>query len=326
MLSASDINVLADLPSRDTLLAQFAGALAAPLQQLAGLIQALPRNLAYGLSALIDQRQAAGEVLAEPAPARAAEAAEAQADAEPRPPRLSRSRSRPEPPKPSPAETAEAAAEDAAEAERRGRADGRRQPSDADRARHPTDPETPHQTRPNRRTTRNQGVTTMAGTLTKDQILDGISELSVLELSELLKEFEERFGVTAAAPVAVAAAAPAGGGARRRRWRRGEDRVRRHPHRRRRQEDPGHQGSPLADQPGPQRGQGPGGRRPQAGPGEGQQGGRREGQGPARGRRRHRRAQVAVAGPRPSGPTGGRAGSRATSGPGVPDQVTDGYP
>jgi large subunit ribosomal protein L7/L12 len=51
----------------------------------------------------------------------------------------------------------------------------------------------------------------MAGTLTKDQILDGISELSVLELSELLKEFEERFGVTAAAPVA-AAAAPTGGG------------------------------------------------------------------------------------------------------------------
>ena len=51
----------------------------------------------------------------------------------------------------------------------------------------------------------------MAGSLTKDQILDGISELSVLELSELLKEFEERFGVTAAAPVAAAAAAPAGG-------------------------------------------------------------------------------------------------------------------
>ena len=51
----------------------------------------------------------------------------------------------------------------------------------------------------------------MAGTLTKDQILDGISELSVLELSELLKEFEDRFGVTAAAPVAVAAAPAAGG-------------------------------------------------------------------------------------------------------------------
>jgi len=53
----------------------------------------------------------------------------------------------------------------------------------------------------------------MAGTLTKVQILDGISELSVLELSELLKEFEERFGVTAAAPVAVAAPAAAGGDA-----------------------------------------------------------------------------------------------------------------
>ncbi|MGH3579369.1 MAG: 50S ribosomal protein L7/L12, partial [Mycobacterium sp.] len=52
----------------------------------------------------------------------------------------------------------------------------------------------------------------MAATLTKDQILDGISALSVLELSELLKEFEERFGVTAAAPAAVAAAVPAAGG------------------------------------------------------------------------------------------------------------------
>jgi large subunit ribosomal protein L7/L12 len=53
----------------------------------------------------------------------------------------------------------------------------------------------------------------MAGSLTKEQILDGIAELTVIELSELLKEFEDKFGVTAAAPVAVAAAAPAGGGA-----------------------------------------------------------------------------------------------------------------
>jgi large subunit ribosomal protein L7/L12 len=51
----------------------------------------------------------------------------------------------------------------------------------------------------------------MAGTLTKEQILDGISELSVIELSELLKAFEERFGVTAAAPVALAAAPTAAG-------------------------------------------------------------------------------------------------------------------
>ena len=50
---------------------------------------------------------------------------------------------------------------------------------------------------------------------TKEEILDAISSMTVLELSELLKDFEEKFGVTAAAPVAVAGAAPAaaGGGA-----------------------------------------------------------------------------------------------------------------
>jgi large subunit ribosomal protein L10 len=61
VLSAADISALAALPPRDTLLAQFAGALAAPLQQMAGLLQALPRNLAYGLAALADQRREAGE-------------------------------------------------------------------------------------------------------------------------------------------------------------------------------------------------------------------------------------------------------------------------
>jgi large subunit ribosomal protein L7/L12 len=50
-------------------------------------------------------------------------------------------------------------------------------------------------------------------TLNKDQILEAIDTMSVLELSELVKAFEERYGVTAAAPVAVAAAgAPAAGG------------------------------------------------------------------------------------------------------------------
>jgi len=47
---------------------------------------------------------------------------------------------------------------------------------------------------------------------TKEDILESIASMTVLELSELLKDFEEKFGVTAAAPVAVAAAAPAGGG------------------------------------------------------------------------------------------------------------------
>jgi large subunit ribosomal protein L7/L12 len=45
---------------------------------------------------------------------------------------------------------------------------------------------------------------------TKEDILDSIASLTVLELSELLKDFEEKFGVTAAAPVAAAAAAPVG--------------------------------------------------------------------------------------------------------------------
>ena len=46
---------------------------------------------------------------------------------------------------------------------------------------------------------------------TKAEILDSIAGMTVLELSELLKEFEEKFGVTAAAPVAVAAAGGGGG-------------------------------------------------------------------------------------------------------------------
>ena len=58
-LSADDVRALADLPSREQLLAMFAGALQAPLVKTAGLLQALPRNFAYGLAALIEQREAA---------------------------------------------------------------------------------------------------------------------------------------------------------------------------------------------------------------------------------------------------------------------------
>jgi large subunit ribosomal protein L7/L12 len=45
-----------------------------------------------------------------------------------------------------------------------------------------------------------------------DELLDAFKEMTLLELSEFVKQFEETFGVTAAAPVAVAAAAPAAGG------------------------------------------------------------------------------------------------------------------
>lgn len=52
----------------------------------------------------------------------------------------------------------------------------------------------------------------MADTLTQDQVLDVIAAWTVLEMSEFVKSFEEKFGVTAAAPVAVAAGGGGGGG------------------------------------------------------------------------------------------------------------------
>ena len=96
-LSAQDLSALADLPPRDVLLAQVAGTIAAPLRQLAGLLQALPRNLAYGLSALLDER---GGPPVESAPPADVEP-EAPATRSDRPrsdrPRSDRPRSRPSP-------------------------------------------------------------------------------------------------------------------------------------------------------------------------------------------------------------------------------------
>jgi large subunit ribosomal protein L10 len=77
LLSSSDLAALADLPPREVLLARLAGALAAPMQQMAGLLQALPRNLAYGIQALIDQQ--GGAPAEAEAPAEADGAAEAPA-------------------------------------------------------------------------------------------------------------------------------------------------------------------------------------------------------------------------------------------------------
>jgi large subunit ribosomal protein L10 len=76
-LTLGDLTALADLPSRDVLLAQVAGMLAAPLRNLAGLLKAVPQNFAYGLSALIDAKGGAA------APSAAgAEAAETPAGVE----------------------------------------------------------------------------------------------------------------------------------------------------------------------------------------------------------------------------------------------------
>jgi large subunit ribosomal protein L10 len=69
VLTAADAGALAELPSRDRMLSQLAGALAAPMQQFASLLQALPQNLAYGLRAYLDQQGGPPDVGEEAAPA-----------------------------------------------------------------------------------------------------------------------------------------------------------------------------------------------------------------------------------------------------------------
>ncbi|MGK2949791.1 MAG: 50S ribosomal protein L10 [Acidimicrobiales bacterium] len=77
-LTADEAKALADVEPREVLLAKFAGAMAAPMVQFAGLLEALPRNFAYGLAALIDQQGGVPETPAdEPADAPDADASEA---------------------------------------------------------------------------------------------------------------------------------------------------------------------------------------------------------------------------------------------------------
>ena len=66
VLSAGDVDALADIEPREVLLARLAGGFQAPLVKAAGLFQAFTRNFAYGLKALVDQRVESGEALAEP--------------------------------------------------------------------------------------------------------------------------------------------------------------------------------------------------------------------------------------------------------------------
>ena len=84
ILTARDATALADIPPREVLLARLAGGFAAPLQQLAGLLAAIPRNFAYGLKALVDQRGGAGEAEAT-ATAETAESADTADTAAPSP-------------------------------------------------------------------------------------------------------------------------------------------------------------------------------------------------------------------------------------------------
>ncbi len=80
VLDAKDTAALAEVAPREVLLARLAGGMAAPMVQFAGLLQALPRNLAYGLKALIDQKGGAPE--APPADETPTDEAPATADAE----------------------------------------------------------------------------------------------------------------------------------------------------------------------------------------------------------------------------------------------------
>jgi large subunit ribosomal protein L10 len=86
VITPNEIDALAELPSREVLLTQIAGLFQQPLTRAAGLFQAFPRNLAYGVKALIDQRVAGGEAApaddapTDDAPTDDAPAAEAPAD------------------------------------------------------------------------------------------------------------------------------------------------------------------------------------------------------------------------------------------------------
>ena len=80
-ISAAEVSELAEVAPREELLARIAGAFQGPLVKAAGLFQAIPRNLAYGVKALIEQRVANGEALPEEAPAEATTSEETSSEA-----------------------------------------------------------------------------------------------------------------------------------------------------------------------------------------------------------------------------------------------------
>jgi large subunit ribosomal protein L10 len=119
LLDAGGASALADLPSREAQLAQLAGAIAAPMQQFAGLLLALPRNLAYGLSSLLEKRsqeEGPPEVAEAPLPAEPEPAADTEPTAQAEP-ELAAEADPPADTEPAAEAEAGAAAEPAAEAE-----------------------------------------------------------------------------------------------------------------------------------------------------------------------------------------------------------------
>ncbi len=81
VVDAGAAKALADLPSREVLLSQIAGLLQAPLQQMANLLEAVPRSFAYGLMALIEKQGGSADAAPDPTDAAAEPTAATAADA-----------------------------------------------------------------------------------------------------------------------------------------------------------------------------------------------------------------------------------------------------
>ena len=150
-LTVAEVERIADLESREVLLAKLAGAMKGNLAKAAGLFNA-PASQVARLAAALQEKKAA-------APA-------------------------PEPASAAPAELGQ-------------------RPAGSTRR---------HRQQPNNPTAKPGRTHTMAK-MSTDELLDAFKEMTLLELSDFVKKFEETFEVTAAAPVAVAAAGPAAGGA-----------------------------------------------------------------------------------------------------------------
>ena len=171
VLAPERVAALADLEPRPVLLARVAGVLQAPIARMAGLLAALPRGMATALSGLIDKKPAPAA-----APAAAPEVASEAA------------------PEAAPAAEASATVTPNNPAAR---------PSRPPRHR----PRRPRRTRPTRPRRNDPNMATKTK-MTHDDLLELFEQMTVLELSEFVKKFEERFQVTAAAPMAMMAAAP----------------------------------------------------------------------------------------------------------------------
>ena len=210
-LDAKEVAKLADLESREVLLGKLAGAMLASLSQAVYLLNAPIAQVARLAGALQAKAEQDPSILAggagTPAPAADEPATDESAAATRRPP------TRP-PTRPTATSAPRTAPTDsAATRDRRSRPSPRTRRPRPDGRGHtthhtPVRPPTRHTMGPDHRL---EGNATMAK-LSTDELLDAFKEMTLIELSEFVKQFEDTFGVTAAAPVAVAAAAPAAGG------------------------------------------------------------------------------------------------------------------